>query len=131
MELIELQPKDAKNLPIFLSPDGKIYAIKNCPCCDDSMINIAEIAEKIIEELHLTSNHSPLYFLLEEGWLYRYEDDILGWDWFGFKINNLQLSVVKEIDYNDTIEFLVKHHFSKWKPHFKIETTKCGFCFRI
>ena len=105
MKLIELQPKDARNCCIWLSPDGKILGGKSG--CD-----ILDIAEKIMKEKYPEANSAPLLFLSKLGWLYRYED-FLGWDWYGFMINEQQLPIAKEIDDNDTIKFLVKYHLSK------------------
>ena len=105
MKLIELKPEEAKDRSIFLSPDGKILGGE--PNC-----HIMDIAEEIMKEKYPEANSAPLLFLSKLGWLYRYED-FLGWDWYGFMVNEQQLPIAKEIDDNDTIKFLVKYHLSK------------------
>lgn len=109
-KLIELTPEEAKHRRIWISRDGKIYTLEDDY---DSGGFIAEIAEEIVKEKNLKCNCgvTALFFLLSLGYIYR--DLFFGWDWYGFSINEQQLKVAKEIDYNYTIKILVRHYFSR------------------
>ena len=119
MELITLNPEEARHAILWLSPEGKIFSLSltseeiatslfkqlsnTSRTADLDFLN--RIAELICREFSVIPNSAKNY-LLNHGWIHYCQ--IRGsWIWYGRKLTICQSTIARQIDNNISLQLLI------------------------